>query len=814
MGDDKQLNRTPVVDSITRIRRCGRSRPLEIGMAKYSDQSPEERYSDVERFVRQYLSNGRIGYNTHTGYCSHVTPIQKTLEDVGWSVEKVEKSEWKSARYRLLAPDSSMELWLNGSRVSRHPRETTLICERKELTRKMLSLAGVPIPLGADFSPNEMDFAAIYFSRIQKPAVLKPSNSGASKGVTTGVYSAASFAEAWEKAANAAGRSGRVIIERQAKGLELRVLVVGDSAVAVIARVQPYVEGDGEASIAELIGILASERSDFFRARQFESQADWDFVAQRGLGPGSVPSRGEIVLLNPFSTTVVGGSLVDVTDYVSDDIKRVCVEACRAIPNLEIGGVDILVRDLSDSTNAVVLEVNTAPAHNLHRYPTHGEPREVGIDIANYFHRRFLRESNSVHAPETRVVSDSEETGTISAPTLVAQGKARTRGKGGTGEVEEIRFSNLEIDQSRVSVNASTGSDAYPLWFEFDRQIQPSANAVAVALSTLCGNRFGQITYDFDIGSNIADGIAEFCQADVECHRSDRWVRKGNGSSILSFSGGFDSLAAMRLVGDDVGKVSLDFGGWFKREAAFFRQFDSVVVSTNCRRTPDQKNSLARNHWTFMAIGAILTAEYFGASHHVFGTILGESFARPARPKQIPPLELMNLQNVPVTDGITELGTAKVLLQTDAERVSESIASLAGSTDRKRLLKIALAHAVSDEMGVDAKLPKVPRDWSKKIRFDSSYTTALSAMYMIGRDKAHLIEPLYESIPSEVYELSRSLDLEFLMKVNWDFYTDAPLEHLVKIAPRLMELGFLPYSERDWKEAEQLRSFLNGVFDF
>lgn len=375
-----------------------------------------------------------------------------------------------------------------------------------------------------------------------------------------------------------------------------------------------------------------------------------------------------------------------------------------------------------------------------------------------------------------------------------------------------IEFRNLSMGPRLIEVEAVNDDGAFPLWFQFSRETKVSTHAVAVALSTLCGSEYAEIHFGFPVAGTLAAEIAKFTKSSVTCNGDEDYEKPSGKNITLSFSGGFDSLAAHRLLGEEATLVSIDFGGWFEREAEFFRRFDPLVVSTNIRRTPSQSKSFANNHWTFMGLGAILTAESLNSGFHVFGRILGERFARKPLSAGVRPLEMIGVRNIPITDGITELGTAKILAQTDASLVSDSIRSLAGKTDRKRLLKLILASVAADEMGLEVSLPPIPDTWNNPIDFSSSYTTALSALYLIARGKAHLIEPLFKQIPSSAYAIVEDLSLDFIMKVNTDFYDSLPRDIAGKVAKRYIELGFAPYTESDWVEAKLVRSYLNRVF--
>src|SRR5699024_11678345 len=86
--------------------------------------------------------------------------------------------------------------------------------------------------------------------------------------------------------------------------------------------------------------------------------------------------------------------------------------------------------------------------------------------------------------------------------------------------------------------------------------------------------------------------------------------------------------------------------------------------------------------WLFLASGGILCSDHLNARHHVFGQILGERFSLPAAERRIPLLEAVGLEDVPITSGITELGTTNIMLQTHYDEVADSLVSLANNGDR------------------------------------------------------------------------------------------------------------------------------------
>lgn len=347
-------------------------------------------YSDLKSFIRETIVDPKLETNYLKITKSAIKSITDKFDALGWTVENTTDPEGRYSKHILKSPNEEITLAMLGGKVFRHPLFTEQICRRKHLTKKMLNLSGVTVPQGDDFSSSEKEVAKAYFTKIPKPAVIKPTDSGGSHGVTVGVDTESEFDTAWEYALSEGRGRSNVLIEQFVKGVELRPYVVGDKVVSVVARVQPFVVGDGVSDMAALVNQLSISREVNYRAKRLNVVVEWDFVREQGYGNESIPECDRIVFLNPFCYPTIGASIVDITDQVSDDIKELAVKAKNAIPELEIAGIDILVQNINSAHGAHVVEVNTAAALDMHRYPTHGTPRAIDEDIVGYFHQQFL----------------------------------------------------------------------------------------------------------------------------------------------------------------------------------------------------------------------------------------------------------------------------------------------------------------------------------------------------------------------------------------------------------------------------------------
>ncbi|MFF8895837.1 hypothetical protein [Brevibacterium casei] len=375
--------------------------------------------------------------------------------------------------------------------------------------------------------------------------------------------------------------------------------------------------------------------------------------------------------------------------------------------------------------------------------------------------------------------------------------------------MNQIKFTSLVISRRKITLQACYNKSV-DLWFKFDRDIEVTSTQVALAMATLCGRVYDYIEFEFEVDSRAVATISECTGAEVSAHVSEqqRPIATADGNA-LSFSGGFDSLAAWKLMPERTQLVSLDFGGWFEREAEFFRKFDTIVISTNVRSVPSRTTCLTRNHWSFMAIGAILAAGYLNVKYHTFGQIFGESMAAaPESSLRTPLLAEVGYEDAGYARGLTEAGTASIIIQSEPRLVLDSLKSLAGPRDRKLYRKTALTALMAKRLNIEFLSPQVDYENFPKVSFGDDYATSLAALLLISKGSGALIEDLLFSIPDEARDLARNLTFDFVTKVNWDAYHDFPESLKRGLRLSLERYGFETYSENDWNEVKATREML------
>lgn len=257
------------------------------------------------------------------------------------------------------------------------------IAQDKELTKKLLDAAGVPIPLGRPVQDEEDAWKAA--EEIGLPVVVKPQDGNQGKGVTVNVASREHLKIAYAAAFEI---SESIMVERYLPGHDYRLLVVGGKVVAAARRDPPQVIGDGIHTVRELVDAVNSDprRSDGHATALTKIRLDEIAKARlalQGFSAESVPDKGCRVILRNNANLSTGGSATDVTDDVHPKVAARAVDAAQMI-GLDICGVDVvcdsMLKPLEDQGGGVI-EVNAAPGLRMHLQPSYGKARAVGEAI-------------------------------------------------------------------------------------------------------------------------------------------------------------------------------------------------------------------------------------------------------------------------------------------------------------------------------------------------------------------------------------------------------------------------------------------------
>lgn len=221
-----------------------------------------------------------------------------------------------------------------------------------------------------------------FIDDVNERVVIKPLKSSLGRGVFVNV-SKERFNENWKLSKEDLtvtelrhGDDLRFIVQNFLKGFEVRATILQGTLVALIARIPPYVEGNGRNTIEELIAIKNKTRKTCGYLKKYPiniTSKIKEFLKSNDLSLDYIPKKNERVLLSSVSNIAGGGELINITDKVSDNIKEFALDVLASIPGLYSGGLDLVLRSFDDPEPHVI-EINTFPVISLTKYPTFGEP--------------------------------------------------------------------------------------------------------------------------------------------------------------------------------------------------------------------------------------------------------------------------------------------------------------------------------------------------------------------------------------------------------------------------------------------------------
>jgi D-alanine-D-alanine ligase-like ATP-grasp enzyme len=250
----------------------------------------------------------------------------------------------------------------------------------------MFAQNGIPHAKGTVFINP---FKALKFAKEHGfPLVVKPNVSGFSRGshfpVTnyTELVKAMFFARAWWPVS---------VVEQYLSGKNYRVVVADGEIMSVIRRYPPFVEGDGKASIEELI-----DTENEIRHRMQLGPVIHDipkdvkirkYLQQQGLTMHTVVPAGDRIYLYNKVALAPGGIVETVPkESLSPENREMFLEILSFF-EANILGIDaIFEKGIEHSyleQESILLEVNSRPYLKMHDFPRYGKPEK----LSDYYQR-------------------------------------------------------------------------------------------------------------------------------------------------------------------------------------------------------------------------------------------------------------------------------------------------------------------------------------------------------------------------------------------------------------------------------------------
>ncbi len=257
----------------------------------------------------------------------------------------------------------------------------------KELTTKLLSAAGLPVPKSE--AVRGVGDAVAAARRVGYPVVVKPLDGNHGRGVVLDIPDESSL-RAGFPVAQEQSRRGWVIVESYVTGSDYRILVIDGRMVAAAQRLAAHVVGDGVHSVAALVEETNADPRRGYGHEKVLTRIKVDeaavaLVREQGYEMDAVPPEGATVKLTLTGNMSTGGISIDRTAEMHPDNVEIAEEAARVV-GLDVAGIDFIAPDIAEpvrEAGGAIVEVNAAPGFRMHTHPTVGEPQYVAKPVVD-----------------------------------------------------------------------------------------------------------------------------------------------------------------------------------------------------------------------------------------------------------------------------------------------------------------------------------------------------------------------------------------------------------------------------------------------
>lgn len=291
--------------------------------------------------------------------------MEKTPEN---KVVKLYYAEEEIARMSGLRPSSTSDVAYR-------------LCKDKFKLEQHLKNMGINTLDSKHFTQEEFHQALEHVQNSDtKSFAVKPLNMAGGKGIQLDVNKD-NFKSAWKKCIeeqiNNNVRKPSCIIQPFISGFDVRVSIVEGKYTGALLRLPAHVVGNGRESIEKLIEEKNNARSTigYFRNKLISiDETMINYLAQRNISLAGIPENKEVVFLTEMSNLTFGGESIDITNIISNDIKKLAINAAASIPGLYSTGIDIMTNDYQNGIGYII-EMNTSANLTMHHLPLKGDKR-------------------------------------------------------------------------------------------------------------------------------------------------------------------------------------------------------------------------------------------------------------------------------------------------------------------------------------------------------------------------------------------------------------------------------------------------------
>lgn len=335
------------------------------------------RRSALETFILEEMEPRRGELNAFSGSKGH---IKLLLDAARRQKLRPQKIGWTNTTTFALSRSGSPVAGIYGNVTTLVSEQALRAAKSRELTRQCLVLSEIPHLAGKTLHVSQGKAAASFMERLNQPVSVRPSARAIRTGISAHLSNSEELAQAWERAASACTKlpvaKQQIDVEAFLPWVPLRLFVVGEEAVAAVARVPLYVMGDGIQTLGQLADAELKRRNAPVFLDSLKGVSAAGLLKARQLDSETVLDQGALQLVSYDRNGQQGqGWSLDVLEMLSESLVELAVNAMWAFAGLGAAAVDVLTPSLSSAEGAVVSGVEPEADLREFRFPAFGPPR-------------------------------------------------------------------------------------------------------------------------------------------------------------------------------------------------------------------------------------------------------------------------------------------------------------------------------------------------------------------------------------------------------------------------------------------------------
>lgn len=272
-------------------------------------------------------------------------------------------------RHVMIVDGKKGERWVTRTAHISYPMTPSFskqISDEKNLAYAMMNIENIPTPLtkvvDSEEQLSEQDADALF--DVCKVLVVKPADSSLSRGLTLNISTYQALVDAIESARTFSA-SGKVIVQQQVSGEEVRFVFLHGRIRAALLRETAKITGDGKQTVSELIARENDDRATIDSMVSYPQLSDEHF--DRPIDLKYVPLPNEKIELNRSTMIAKGASVYNILEDIHPSYIEMAEKAARTI-GTDFVVIDMLIQDHTNpfkDGNAYFNEFNGAPVLKL-----------------------------------------------------------------------------------------------------------------------------------------------------------------------------------------------------------------------------------------------------------------------------------------------------------------------------------------------------------------------------------------------------------------------------------------------------------------